>query len=217
MFRKVEKLLADHDRNQDGQIARGELPKLWIFHRPDGAEAPMNGGTIGFDFADKDKNRGITADEWATTVNQLEKFRAGYDTHGMLAIPLDSEGLLGTEMVRILEPQGIPEVPSPLTQDGYVYFVKNGGVLTCLDVKTGQRVYRKRTGGRGTHYASPVIAGGKIYSAAGDGQVSVLELGPDPEILAVNDMQDGVYATPAVADGTIYIRTHSALFAFGKK
>ena len=108
-------------------------------------------------------------------------------------------------------------MPSPLTHDGYVYFVKNGGILTCLDVKTGQRVYRRRTGGRGTHYASPVIADGKIYSAAGDGQVSVLEVGPEPEILAVNDMQDGVYATPAVVDGTIYMRTHSALFAFRKK
>ena len=213
-FPSFEKLLADHDKNQDGQIARDELPTLWIFHRPDGAEAPMNGGTVGFKFADRDKNRGITAEEWSTTVDQLERFRSGYDTHGLLAIPIDSQGLLEADEIRTLETQGIPEVPSPLYHDGYVYFVKNGGILTCLDVKTGQRVYRTRTGGRGTHYASPVIADGKIYSAAGDGQVSVLELGPEPEILAINDMQDGVYATPAIVDGTIYVRTHSALHAF---
>ena len=216
-FPSFEKLVADHDRNHDGQITRDEFPTLWIFHRPDGAEAPMNGGTVGFDFADKDKNRGITAEEWSTAVDQLERFRSGYDTHGMLALRIDSQGLLGPEQIRTLEIQGIPEVPSPVHHDGYVYFVKNGGILTCLDVKTGQQVYRTRTGGRGTHYASPVIADGKLYTVAGDGHVSVLTLGPEPEILAINDMQDGVYATPAIVNGTIYVRTHSALFAFGKK
>jgi outer membrane protein assembly factor BamB len=213
-FPSFERLLADHDRNRDGQIARDEFPTLWIFHRPDGTEAPMNGGTVGFDFADKDKNRGITAKEWSTTVDQLERFRAGYDTHGMLAIRIDSEGQLGTNHIRTLETQGIPEVPSPLYHDGYVYFVKNGGILTCLHVKTGQRVYRTRTGGRGTHYASPVIAAGKIFTIAGDGHISVITLGGEPQILAINDMEDSVYATPAIVDGTIYVRTHSALFAF---
>lgn len=177
----------------------------------------MNGGTVGFDFADKNKDRGITAEEWATTVHELEKFRSGYDTHGMLAIRIDSRGLLGTDKIRTLETQGIPEVPSPVYHDGYLYFVKNGGILTCVDVETGERRYRTRTGGRGTHYASPVIADGKIYTIAGDGHVSVLTLGPKPEILATNDIQDGVYATPAIVDGTIYVRTHSALFAFGSK
>jgi outer membrane protein assembly factor BamB len=213
-FPSFEKLLADHDRNHDGQIARDELPVLWIFHRPDGAEAPMNGGTVGFDFSDKDKNRGITAEEWSATVDQLEKFRSGYDTHGMLAIRIDSRGLLGTNQVRTLETQGIPEVPSPLYHDGYAYFVKNGGIITCLDVETGERIYRMRTRGRGTHYASPLIADGKIFSISGDGHISVLTLGAEPQILAVNDMEDAVFATPAIVDGTIYVRTHSALHAF---
>ena len=144
-FPTFEKLISEHDDNNDRQINRDELPTLWIFHRPDGAEAPMNGGTVGFDFADKNKDRGITEEEWATTVHELERFRSGYDTHGILAIPIDSHGLLGTENIRTLETQGIPEVPSPLYHDGYVYFVKNGGILTCLDVETGQRVYRTRT------------------------------------------------------------------------
>jgi len=216
-FPSFEKLLSDYDRNRDGQITRDEFPTLWIFHRPDGAEAPMNGGTVGFDFADKDKNRGIAAEEWSTTVDQLERFRSGYDTHGMLAIRIDSEGLLGTNQIRVLDTQGIPEVPSPLYHDGYVYFVKNGGILTCLDIRTGQRLYRRRTGGSGTHYASPVMADERIYTVAGDGHISVLTLGPEPELLATNDMQDSVYATPAIVNGTIYVRTHSALFAFGNE
>jgi len=213
-FPAFETLIAEHDRNGDDRINRDEFPTLWIFHRPDGAEAPMNGGTVGFDFADKDKNRGITAEEWSTTVDQMERFRSGYDKHGMLAIPIDSQGLLGADRIRTLETQGIPEVPSPLCDGKHVYFVKNGGILTCLDVKTGERIYRTRTGGRGTHYASPLIADGKIFTTAGDGHISILTLGAKPEILAINDMQEGVYATPAIVDGTIYVRTHSALFAF---
>ncbi len=213
-FPTFERLAAEHDKDDDNRINRNEFPVQWIFHRPDGAEAPMNGGTVPFGLADKNRDRGISADEWAATVRELERFRAGYDTHGMLAIRIDSEGLVGADEIRTLETTGIPEVPSPLYDGKCVYFVKNGGILTCLDVKTGRRLYRMRTGGRGTHYASPLIADGKIYTIAGDGRVSVLTLGANPELLATNVMQEGVYATPAIVDGTIYVRTHSSLFAF---
>jgi outer membrane protein assembly factor BamB len=95
-----------------------------------------------------------------------------------------------------------------------LYFVKNGGILTCLEISTGKRIYRMRTSGRGTHYASPLIAGGKLYTISGAGLISVLTLGPNPKILATNDMRDEVYASPAVVDGTIYVRTHATLYAF---
>ena len=72
-----------------------------------------------------------------------------------------------------------------------------------------------RTPGRGTHYASPFISGGKLYTISGVGVITVLTLGPNPKILATNDMLDEVYASPAVVDGTIYVRTHAALYAFG--
>lgn len=87
--------------------------------------------------------------------------------------------------------------------------------IQAFDIATGRRIWVAKCNTTAT--STPVIAGGKIYTVAGDGHISVLTLGPEPEILTVNDMQDGVYATPAVVDGTIYIRTHSALFAFGKE
>ena len=215
-FPTFKELVAKHDKDGDKQISRDEFPKLWIFHRPEGAEAPLNGGTVRFDGADKNKNREIEAKEWSVRVRELDGYRNRYNAHGLLAIPLDSKGTIETEQIRTLATQGIPEVPSPLCDGKYVYFVKNGGVLTCLELKTGKRIYRMRTGGRGTHYASPLIADGNIFTIAGDGRISVLSLGADPKMLATNDMQDGVYATPAIVDGTIYVRTHSTLFAFGK-
>ncbi|MCP4787715.1 MAG: PQQ-binding-like beta-propeller repeat protein [Fuerstiella sp.] len=213
-FPTFDELVAAHDQDDDKLISRVEFPELWIFHRPEGIEAPMNGGKVHFERVDRDKDQQIGADEWAVQVKDLEKFRAGYGTHGLLAIPINSEGIVAPDKVRTLETQGISEVPSPLCDGPYVYFVKNGGILTCMDVRTGERVYRIRTPGRGTHYASPVIADDKLFTLSGDGRVTVLTLGPDPKILATNEMQDGVYASPAVVDGTIYVRTHSALFAF---
>ena len=174
----------------------------------------MNGGTIGFDWVDRNKDREITAGEWSARIRDLEKFRAQYDTHGILAIRIDSEGVVEDDKIRTLATRDIPEVPSPLCHGNYVYFVKNGGLLTCIDLKTGKRVYRLRTYAGGTYYASPLIASGRLFIVAGNGRITVLTLGPNPEILSTNDMGDRVYATPAIVDGTIYVRTHSALSAF---
>lgn len=216
-FPSFEKLVADHDKDGDKLISRDEFPTLWIFHRPEGIEAPQNGATIRFERVDKNRNREIDPGEWSAQLRGLENYRARYKTHGMLAISLDSKGEVEANQIRTLETQGIPEVPSPLCDGTYVYFVKNGGVLTCLELKTGKRVYRMRTKGRGTHYASPLIAGDHLFTISGDGLISVLTLGPKPEILATNKMRDRVYATPAISAGVLYVRTHAGLSAFGKK
>ena len=213
-FPTFDSLLADHDRDQDGVISPTEFPELWIFHRPEGVEAPMNGAKIRFRRTDRNRDEQITRPEWQAQLETLERFRAGYEKHGLLAIPLTSQGLVEKSNVRTLEQVGIPEVPSPLCDGRYLYFVKNGGVLSCLELKTGKRMYRIRTGGKGTHYASPVMADGRIYAAAGDGLISVIQSGSDPKVLAANRLDDEVYATPAIVNGTIYVRTHSAMFAF---
>jgi len=214
-FPDFKQLVAAHDLNDDQLIEKKEFPKLWIFHRPDGAEAPMNGATIRFERVDRNQDRRIDAGEWAAQIGGIKKWRAGYQTHGILGIPINGKGTVDPSTIRTLETQGIPEVPSPLFDGTYLYFVKNGGVMTCLDWRNGRRVYRTRTGGKGTHYASPVLADGKIFSTAGDGRISVLTTGPDPQVLATNEMGEDVYATPAIVDGVIYVRTHSSLFAFG--
>lgn len=213
-FPSFEELITKHDKDADKLISKDELPHMMIFHRPDGTEAPQNGAPLRFRNADKDQDGEITAEEWNQQLNGIEKFRAGYKTHGLLAIPIDSQGIIGTDKVRTLATQAIPEVPSPLVHDGIVYCVKNGGVLSCIEIATGKLLSKVRTKGKGTHYASPIIAGGKLYSTAGDGTISVLSLGAKPEVLAVNKVGDRTYATPAVSDGVLYVRTHGKLFAF---
>jgi len=185
-----------------------------IFHRSEGTEAPKNGYPLRLNMVDRNKDGQVDQEEWDKAKAASDARRASLEKHGLLAIDINSEGEPEAGRIRRLSDDGIPEVPSPLVHGEHVYFVKNGGIMSCLALKTGERVYRMRTRGRGTHYASPLIADGKLFTTAGAGQISVLSLGPDPEILAVNDMQDEVYATPAIVDGTIYVRTHSSLFAF---
>ncbi len=214
-FPSFAELIQEHDKDGDQLISRDELPRMMIFHRPDGAEAPQNGAPLRFRSADYDKNGEVNAEEWARELAGIEKFRQGYKAHGILAIPLNSKGILGQRDVRTLATQAIPEVPSPLFHEGTIYCVKNGGVLTALDFSTGRQTAKLRTRGKGTHYASPIIAGNRLYSTAGDGSISVLSLDSTPRILAVNKMGERTYATPAASNGVLYVRTHRRLFAFG--
>jgi outer membrane protein assembly factor BamB len=216
-FPSYDELLTGHDANQDDLISQREFPRLMIFHRPEGAEAPQNGASVRFSSVDRDRSGKITRQEWIEQLKGLAKFRSSYQTHGMLALPIENEGLVDPSDIRTLEDQGIPEVPSPLFHQGLVYFVKNGGALTCLELRTGKRVYRLRTSGRGTHYASPIIANDRLITAAGDGKITVLKLGVGPREMYTSQMKDSVYATPAISDGILYVRTHHKLFAFGEK
>ena len=113
--------------------------------------------------------------------------------------------------------QGVPECPSPLYHDGRIYLVKNGGMATCLDAKTGTRYYQARIGSRGPCYASPVVGDQKIYTASARGVVTVFAIGDELKVLAHNDLKERIMSTPALVDGKVYIRTEKHLYAFGTK
>jgi outer membrane protein assembly factor BamB len=120
----------------------------------------------------------------------------------------------GTEVVWKFH-KGVPECPSPLVHDGRVYMVKNGGMITCLDAKTGTLKYRERLGAGGPYYASPVAGDGKIYAASARGMVCVLEAGDSLKVLSRNNLKERIMASPAILDGKLYFRTEQHLFAFG--
>ena len=96
----------------------------------------------------------------------------------------------------------------------YVYFGSYG--LLCYDGKTGTLHFRERLGAEGSYYASPVAGDGKIYVSSMNGRVVVLEAADELRVVARNDLGERVMATPAIADGTLYIRTAAHLYAFRK-
>ena len=93
--------------------------------------------------------------------------------------------------------------------------VKTGGIITSLDPMTGRILKVARSPkALGEYYASPVAADGKVFLANTEGKISVLKAGAEWEVLAVNDINDEVSATPALSDGRLYVRTRGALYCF---
>jgi outer membrane protein assembly factor BamB len=210
-------LLKENDKNGDGQLTKDEWPRgLQFFNRPEGTDAPSSSMPIRFAWLDKNKNGHVEQDEWEKILQSSEEKRTSIDQHGILAVRLGGEGDVTESHVELVERQSIPEVPSPLYDDGRVYFVKNGGILTCLNATTGERLYRKRVGASGTYYASPVLCGDMLLIASATGVVTAIDVsGETPEVLAKNDFGEAIFATPAVIDGMVLARTAGRLFAIG--
>lgn len=108
----------------------------------------------------------------------------------------------------------VPLVPSFLVKDGLLYLWADGGVVTCLDAATGGQHWRERVGGE--FYSSPIWIQGRLYCISKLGQVVVLAAGRTFEVLARTELGEKTFATPAVADGVMYLRTQSRLYSLGK-
>ena len=107
--------------------------------------------------------------------------------------------------------RGGPYTPTPIVYRGHVYTVQNNGVLTCYDAKTGQQKYETKL--QGEYSASPVASDGKLYFASEGGEVTVVKAGPAFELLQTNNMGSPCFATPAISDSTLYVRTLNHLYA----
>lgn len=108
--------------------------------------------------------------------------------------------------------QNTPDVPSPLVKDGLVYLCRENGNLLVLEAATGEEIYEERTV-RDRHRASPVWADDKLLLTARNGTVTVIKPGREFEILAQNKLDESMSASPAISNGTIYLRTFEALYA----
>jgi outer membrane protein assembly factor BamB len=94
--------------------------------------------------------------------------------------------------------------------------VNDSGILISFDPETGAVLKQGRLKGAiDKYFASPIGADGKVWLVSQDGTVSVVSAAAQWEILAVNALEDEVFATPVPADGELLIRTRSALYAFG--
>jgi outer membrane protein assembly factor BamB len=103
---------------------------------------------------------------------------------------------------------------SPIYHEAKVYGMSRVGV-NCLDAKDGKLIWQQRL--KGQFAASPVLADGKLYAVNEEGTTYVIELGDKPKILASNALKDTILATPAVANGAIYLRSDGHLYCIGGK
>jgi outer membrane protein assembly factor BamB len=140
---------------------------------------------------------------------------AGFPAKIAMAINLGGAGDLA-ETVAWKYSKGTAYVPSPILYGEYLYLTTDRGILTCLDAKTGTVKYE---GGRipipATFTASPVAFDNKILLTSEDGDTFIIKAGPTHEILGTNSIGEPVYASPAIADGRIFIRGEKNLYAIG--
>lgn len=107
-----------------------------------------------------------------------------------------------------------PKMSSPVVSNGLLFYVDDGGIVSCVDTKTGEALYRERLGGKFS--SSPILADSKLYFCSREGVVSVVEAGKQFKVLAQNTLDGQIMSSPAAADGTIFIRTDKALYRIGK-
>jgi outer membrane protein assembly factor BamB len=205
-------LLVELDSNDDGTLTLEECkPNKSILSRAD-ADGEGDHPLWGFHRRlDEDKDGKLTEEEWQGLLDWVDSFP---QMNAILAVkpPTEAGGL--PEIVW-QHKRGVPEVPSPLYLDGRVYTVKNGGIVTCLDGRTGEVKYYERLDSGGPYYASLVTGDGKIYAASTRGVVTVFEAGDELKVLARNDLGERISATPALLDGVVYVRTDEHMYAFG--
>ena len=150
--------------------------------------------------------------------NDLVVLTSGSPLKIALALKAGGSGdVTGTSQLAWSYNKGTAYVPSPILYGDYVYLMTDRGLLTCLDAKTGKMEYEgQRVPKPTTFMASPVAYEGKILLTSEDGETFILKAGPKHEVLRSNSIGEPVYASPAIANGNLFIRGEKHLFAIGK-
>ena len=103
--------------------------------------------------------------------------------------------------------------PSPLLYSGNLYVLEDrGGIVTCYDAKTSDKLYKERIPGAKGFTSSPLGYAGKIFCLDEDGTTWVLKAGPKFEVVGENKLGEMVWSSPAAANGALFVRTVDHLF-----
>jgi outer membrane protein assembly factor BamB len=185
------KHLSEHDADGDGRLTLREMPLAKLF--------------------DRDGDGVLVEAEY----NEIK--RQARAPHTMLAVRLGQRGDV-TDKVLWRSSEALPNVPTPIAYRDTLFVLKEGGILSSLDPRTGKVHKRGRLeGALGEYFASPVASGGRLYLANLEGKVVVVRAAPEWEVESVGSLDEPIFSTPAISGDRIYIRTPSALYCFAKK
>jgi outer membrane protein assembly factor BamB len=205
MIFRAETIPPFPDKDGDGIITEGDIPT-----DPNEWQTIRTLRMIANETGNRDGK--ITRAEW-------NSFWSGYE--GKPAVTATSIGAPGEKAphrgMRWSYTKGVARVATPLFYEGIVYYINIGGILTALNAKTGVVLKVGRLeGALDNYYASPVAAEGRVYFTSETGKVVVVKAGAAWSILACNDLDEPCYATPALSNGRIFVRTSQSLACFGK-
>jgi len=134
----------------------------------------------------------------------------GFGKADLIAVRPDGTGDVTRTHVAWTATKSVPSKTSQILHDGLIYMVHDAGVATCLEAATGRAVWSGRLGGN--YSASPLLAPGRIYFFSQEGKTTVIKPGRKLEQLAVNQLDEGFMASPAVSGGALFLRTKTQLY-----
>ena len=189
------------DKDGDGKVVPDEVPEC----RAKDA----------FGFIDRNQSGAWEPEELANA--ESEEPSPGQNL--MVAVSAGAEGDATKEHLRWTHRRGLPYVSSPLVHDGRVWLAKSGGFISCLEADTGKPVFsRERLSDRSEYYMSPVGVGDHVLIGSAEGTLYVLDAKADDLTVRHEvSFDDELFATPAIVDGVLYLRSTSTLWAFGAR
>jgi outer membrane protein assembly factor BamB len=190
-----DEALGEWDRDGDALLDEEEVEELGL-------------SALWF-LADLDQSGALDGEEWELLLAR------GTSRNGLHAVQLGRRGALDGADVLWRVRRSLPNIPSPLFYQGLLYILKEGGILTALDPLDGKVVRTARIEGAvDTYFASPVAADGKLFTASHGGRLAVIDPGANWSVVSVCNLAETIWATPALAEGLVIVRTERALYAF---
>jgi outer membrane protein assembly factor BamB len=191
-----KEVLAGHDKDTDGLLSQEESPDEMTRRY--------------YPYVDLDHNGRMDEREWTM---YAAAFRA---ENSLQAVRLNGQGDVTATNVMWKYHRAIPQLPSVVVYRGDLYMISDNGVLTILEAETGNLRRQVRLNGvSAAYFASPVAGDEKVIFVSNDGIVTVLRAGGDYDVLSKSQLGETTFASPALSDGSVYIRTAGHLFRFG--
>jgi outer membrane protein assembly factor BamB len=136
---------------------------------------------------------------------------AGFPDRHILALKPDGSGNLGDDAIVWRTTKNCSYVPSPIICGTYFLVVSDNGVASCYDSDSGTLHWNKRLDTM-NHSASLVTTGGLVYFLADNGVMRVVRPGPEFELVAENSVGEDCYASPAISNGRLFLRSRTKLY-----
>ncbi len=194
-------VIAEFDRDGDKLLSRNEAPEERLRQDHPWGEADLGGdGKL-------DERDWYFYAARRAPVNNLVAIRPGAERGD-----ITNSGVLWRYN------KSLPNTPSPLLYRGKIYLVKDGGIFSSVNPDSGTADRVARLGDAiDKYWASPVAGDGKIFTISESCMISVVEPGANWKVLETSALDGTCFATPAIVDGKIYIRSLTSMYAFGLK
>jgi outer membrane protein assembly factor BamB len=186
--------VAQWDDNHDGKLSQTEIKDREILDR--------------FFRMDLNQDGVLDESEWVRHAAVFQKAQ-----NSLLALEPSGSGDVTDSAVKWKHAKGVPYVASPVVTRTGLWMVKEGGIVTHLDA-SGKVLAEERAAGGGGYYASAVAGDGKVYMVGEQGVLTVVADTPEWRVAGSHDFHEKIYATPALRDGRLFVRTEKALYCF---